>query len=148
MFKTPGFPDNTSQNCQALPPGISLIQIYSDFLSYLLKHTQAFVERRILLGRHMWEKYNSTMQITIAHPNGWGTPEQDFLRKAIVNTGFVSEDSASNQVHFVTEAEASVHYCLHHSNLNRKLQVRVEGYIESPTYSHLSNTGWDKNRCM
>jgi len=75
------------------------------------------------LGKQIWEKYKPTMEVVIAHPNGWDTPEQDFLRKAAVNAGLVDSDKATMQVRFVTEAEASVHYCIHHSNLSKRLQV-------------------------
>ncbi|CAE6471528.1 unnamed protein product [Rhizoctonia solani] len=106
-----------------LPPEISLAQIYSDFLGYLLKHTKAFIEKRMALGKQIWERYGPTMEVVIAHPNGWDTPEQDFLRKAAINSGFVDSDKAATQVRFVTEAEASVHYCIHHSNLSKRLQT-------------------------
>ncbi|KAG8749702.1 hypothetical protein FRC11_011083 [Ceratobasidium sp. 423] len=105
-----------------LPLDISLAQVYSDFLGYLLKHTKAYVEKRILLGKQIWEKCESTMEVVLAHPNGWGADEQDFLRQAAIDSGFVHPDKASSQVRFVTEAEASIHYCLHHSNLSKRLQ--------------------------
>ncbi|CEL60588.1 hypothetical protein RSOLAG1IB_03826 [Rhizoctonia solani AG-1 IB] len=105
-----------------LPPRIPLSQIYSDFLGYLLKHTKAFVEKRMALGKQKWDKYKPTMEVVIAHPNGWGSLEQDFLRQAAIDSGFVDSDKALTQVQFVTEAEASVHYCIHHSNLDSKLQ--------------------------
>ncbi|CAE6458307.1 unnamed protein product [Rhizoctonia solani] len=105
-----------------LPPGVSLSKIYSDFLRYLLKHTKAFVEKRIPLGKQIWEKYRPTMEVVIAHPNGWSTSEQAFLRAATIDSGFVDLNKASKQVQFVTEAEASIHYCVHHSSLSNKLQ--------------------------
>ncbi|CAE6507898.1 unnamed protein product [Rhizoctonia solani] len=105
-----------------LPLGVFLDQVYSDFLGYLLKHTKAYVEKRILLGKKIWEKYKPTMEVVLAHPNGWGAEEQAFLRQAAINSGFVDSDKALSQVQFVTEAEASVHYCLHHSNLRQRLQ--------------------------
>ncbi|CAE6419856.1 unnamed protein product [Rhizoctonia solani] len=105
-----------------LPPGITLRQIYSDFLGYLLKHTRAYFEDRILDGRQLWERYSSTMEIVIAHPNGWGIREQAFLRSAAVSAGFSTADQAPAKVRFVTEAEASVHFCIHHTNLGNVLQ--------------------------
>ncbi|KAJ1304904.1 hypothetical protein OPQ81_006038 [Rhizoctonia solani] len=72
-----------------LPPGITLNQIYSDFLGYLLKHTKAFVEKRMARGKEIWEKYKPRMEVVLAHPNGWDTPEQHFLRKAAIDCGFV-----------------------------------------------------------
>ncbi|CAE7069063.1 unnamed protein product [Rhizoctonia solani] len=130
---------------EQLPPGISLNQIYSDFLGYLLKHTKAFVEKRIALGKQIWEKYKSTMEVVIAHPNGWDTPEQDFLRKAAIDSGFVG---SGTQVQFVTEAEASVHYCIHHSNLGSKLKVGTKlvvcdaggSTVDTTLYSVVSTT--------
>lgn len=106
-----------------LPPGVPLRQIYSDFLGYLLKHTQLYFEDRILDGKQIWEKYKPTMEVIIAHPNGWGIREQTFLRAAAVEAGFADPDKASSRIRFVTEAEASVHYCIHHTNLGNQLKV-------------------------
>ncbi|KAH7336868.1 hypothetical protein B0J17DRAFT_665188 [Rhizoctonia solani] len=105
-----------------LPPGISLRQIYSDFLGYLLKHTRTFFEDRILDGKSIWEKYSPKMEVIIAHPNGWGIREQAFLRAAAVTAGFSTSDQAASKIRFVTEAEASVHYCIHHTNLGNVLR--------------------------
>ncbi|KAG8717654.1 hypothetical protein FRC11_003719, partial [Ceratobasidium sp. 423] len=105
-----------------LPPGVSLRQIYSDFLGYLLKHTRAFFEERIIDGRQIWGRYSPTMEVVIAHPNGWGIREQAFLRAAAVAAGFSTTDQASSKVRFVTEAEASVHFCIHHTNLGSVLK--------------------------
>ncbi|KAJ1304905.1 hypothetical protein OPQ81_006039 [Rhizoctonia solani] len=131
-----------------LPPGITLAQIYSDFLGYLLKHTKAFIEKRIPLGKQIWEKYKPTMEVVIAHPNGWDTPEQNFLRKAAIDCGFADADKASRQVQFVTEAEASVHYCVHHSSLNNKLKPGTKlvvcdaggSTVDTTLYSVISTT--------
>lgn len=107
----------------ALPPGVSLRQVYSDFLGYLLKHTQSFFEDRIIDGKQIWESYHPTMEVVIAHPNGWGIREQTFLRAAAVETGFVNKVTAPTKIRFVTEAEASVHFCIYHTNLGNRLQV-------------------------
>ncbi|KAJ1303449.1 hypothetical protein OPQ81_011638 [Rhizoctonia solani] len=105
-----------------LPPGVSFGQIYSDFLGYLLQHTRSYFEDRILDGKQIWERYSPTMEVVIAHPNGWGIREQTFLRSAAVAAGFTTTDKASSKVRFVTEAEASVHFCIYHTNLGDVLQ--------------------------
>lgn len=107
----------------ALPSGVSLRQIYTDFLSYLIRHTKAYFEDRILDGKHLWNTYSPTMEVVIAHPNGWGIREQSFLRTAAVNAGIADADTARSRVRFVTEAEASVHFCIYHTNLGNRLQV-------------------------
>ncbi|CAE6420069.1 unnamed protein product [Rhizoctonia solani] len=105
-----------------LPPGVTLRQIYSDFLGYLLKHTQTYFEDRVVDGRRIWQRYSSTMEIVIAHPNGWALREQSFLRGAATDAGLVDPSQASSNIRFVTEAEASVHFCIHHSNIGNRLQ--------------------------
>ncbi|CAE6485276.1 unnamed protein product [Rhizoctonia solani] len=106
----------------ALPPGVGLRQIYSDFLGYLLKHTKSYFWDRILDGKRIWERYSPTMEVVIAHPNGWGIREQTFLRTAAVTAGFSTTDKVQSKVRFVTEAEASVHFCIHRTNLGNVLR--------------------------
>ncbi|KAB5589322.1 hypothetical protein CTheo_7229 [Ceratobasidium theobromae] len=106
----------------ALPFGVSLRQIYSDYVGYLLKHTQAYFEDRIIDGRKTWDCYKPTLEVVMAHPPGWGIRERFFLRTAVVDTGFVNHYNASRRVKFVTEAEASAHFCIWHSNLGSQLQ--------------------------
>ncbi|KAG8762537.1 hypothetical protein FRC11_009011, partial [Ceratobasidium sp. 423] len=107
-----------------LPPRVTLRQIYSDYLGYLLKHTQTYFEDRIIGGKLAWQQYKPTMEVILTHPNGWGLREQSFLRMAAVDAGLVSLSKASTNVRFVTEAEASVHFCIYHTNLENGLQVR------------------------
>jgi hypothetical protein len=98
-------------------------QVYSDFLGYLLRQTQAYFEERIIDGKQIWERYNPNMEVVLAHPNGWGIREQAFLRSAAVDAGFTNVDNASTKIRFVTEAEASVHFCIYHTNLGSRLKV-------------------------
>ncbi|KDN48293.1 hypothetical protein RSAG8_02885, partial [Rhizoctonia solani AG-8 WAC10335] len=105
-----------------LPPGVTLRQIYSDFLGYLLSHTRSYFEDRVLDGKSIWERYSPAMEVVIAHPNGWGLREQAFLRLAAVAAGFSTSDAALSKVRFVSEAEASVHFCIHNTNMGNILQ--------------------------
>ncbi|CAE6537666.1 unnamed protein product [Rhizoctonia solani] len=108
-----------------LPPGVTLHQIYSDFLRYLRKHTRAFFRDYILDGRRVWGRYSPTMEVVITHPNGWGNREQAFLRSAAVAAGFSTAEQAPSKVRFVSEAEASVHFCIHHTNLGHDLHSGI-----------------------
>ncbi|KAF8594084.1 hypothetical protein BDV93DRAFT_565803 [Ceratobasidium sp. AG-I] len=104
-----------------LPTGVTLPQIYADFLGYLLHHTQLYFEDHILDGKRIWKTYVPSLDVIIAHPNGWGIREQTFLRLAVVKAGFTSAADANTKVHFVSEAEASVHFCMFHTNLGDQL---------------------------
>ncbi|KAH7336828.1 hypothetical protein B0J17DRAFT_707236 [Rhizoctonia solani] len=129
-----------------LPPGISLLRVYSDFLGYLLRHTQQFFEDRTIDGKLIWQKHRSTMQFIIAHPNGWGIREQAFLRTAATTAGLVTNTTAATCVRFVTEAEASVHFCIYHTNLGSRLQPGMKfavcdaggSTVDTTAYSVLS----------
>lgn len=105
-----------------LPEGVSLRKIYADFLGYILQNTRSYFELHIVDGALIWENYHSKMEVVIAHPNGWGLREQAFLRTAAVEAGFASEANSRSRIKFVTEAEASVHFCLYHTNLDSRLQ--------------------------
>ncbi|KAF8606720.1 hypothetical protein BDV93DRAFT_542387 [Ceratobasidium sp. AG-I] len=125
-FKLHLHPDDmkvkNSLKLNVLPPGISLQQVYSDFLRYLLQQTKLFFEGCIPDGKKVWKAYAPTMEIIIAHPNGWGIREQTFLRAVAVRAGLSDAQTAHARVRFVTEAEASVHFCIYNTNLGESLQ--------------------------
>ncbi|CAE6471327.1 hypothetical protein ACGC1H_005400 [Rhizoctonia solani] len=104
-----------------LPYGVNLSTIYADFLRYVLEHTRKCFETTIINGSEVWQAHSQNMDIVIAHPNGWGVREQAFLRTSSVVAGFTFAENALDYVHFVTEAEASVHFCIHYTNLKSSL---------------------------
>ncbi|CCO35409.1 hypothetical protein BN14_09527 [Rhizoctonia solani AG-1 IB] len=90
-----------------LPNGVTLPQIYADFMKYLIKHTEPYFKNRIVDGSMIWEAYKDKTIFVIGHPNGWSLREQEFLRKAAIKGGLVDTADAKRRVRFVTEAEAS-----------------------------------------
>lgn len=106
-----------------LPQGVTVESIYSDFLHYLLKHTKAFFESRTPNGIKIWLQLIDQAEFVIAHPNAWGLREQSALRRAAIRAGYVSEKRADYHVRFVSEAEASVHFCIVHGNLAANFKV-------------------------
>ncbi|KAG8681522.1 hypothetical protein FRC09_017424, partial [Ceratobasidium sp. 395] len=107
---------------QPLPDGIPLERIYADFMTYLVKHTQAYFESRVLDGPKIWKELRGDMTVVLAHPNGWTIKEQNFLRKAAIAAKYTTEVKADAQIHFVSEAEASMHFCMFHSDIHRRLE--------------------------
>lgn len=63
------------------------------------------------------------MVVVIGLPKGHGIQEKKFFRSAVVAAGFVTSDKASRHIRFVTEAEASMHFSLQHTNLRNSLHV-------------------------
>jgi hypothetical protein len=96
--------------------------IYSDFLQYLLNNTKTFFVTRTPNGATVWQQLIDDAEFVIAHPNAWGVREQHVLRRA-VRADYVSVAQADSRVRFVSEGEASVHFCIVHGNLGAKLKV-------------------------
>ncbi|KAF8593579.1 hypothetical protein BDV93DRAFT_225618 [Ceratobasidium sp. AG-I] len=128
-FKLHLHPDAMKQKhnlkVQALPRNVDLLTVYTDFMVYLMKHTQQFFESRIPAGRKVWAETFESMSIAIAHPNGWTAKEQNFLRKAAVAAKYTTHANARSQIRFVSEAEASVHVCMFRSDLYNRLKPNV-----------------------
>ncbi|CUA74401.1 hypothetical protein RSOLAG22IIIB_11196 [Rhizoctonia solani] len=126
-FKAHLYPEGTfpqqTPGISALPFGVSLRKVYSDFLGYLLKHTQSYFEDRIIDGAQIWESYKSALELVMSHPNGWGAREQAFLREVAVSAGYTTSDMAPSSIRFITDLEASVQSCLFHATLTKKLKV-------------------------
>jgi hypothetical protein len=114
-------------NVPTLPTsgGLTLERIYADFFGYLFRHTRTFFQDRELDGENLWGKLQGSIQFVIAHPNGWGAYEQDFLRRAAVAGGLVPQSEARARVAVVSEAEASVHYVMLHADTESRLRPDV-----------------------
>lgn len=95
-------------------------------MNYLFTQTRESFILRILDGQRTWTALQNNIEFVIAHPNGWDIREQGILRNAAVDARLVpSLYVAQEKIHFVSEAEASVHFVLTHGDLENRLLVRV-----------------------
>lgn len=108
---------------EELPQGVTVESIYSDFLRYVFKHTKAFFESRTPNGVKIWHQLVDNAEIVIAHPNAWGLKEQSVLRRAAIRADLVSVTQAYARIRFVSEGEASVHFCIVHGHLDARFEV-------------------------
>ncbi|KAJ3733982.1 hypothetical protein DFJ43DRAFT_1131008 [Lentinula guzmanii] len=110
------------QQILALPPDKSVIQVYADFLRYLFSCCRTFIEERMLSGGvGFWESVQDRIVFVLSHPNGWEGPQQNSMRRAAVLAGLITENPEDrDRLHFVTEGEASLHFCI-----NNRLTVKV-----------------------
>ncbi|KAH7323441.1 hypothetical protein B0J17DRAFT_742988 [Rhizoctonia solani] len=104
--------------------GVTIEQVYSDFMKYLLEHTEKYFKDRIIDGEKLWSRHRNKMEFVIAHPNAWRTSQQTFLRKVAVQAGLVSSTQAKSNIRFVSEAEASIHFCLADPKLNLRSHLK------------------------
>ena len=94
---------------QDLPPNVTITQVYSDYMRYIINHTRQHLHD--YLGRDVWTENSDQVEIILAHPNHWGSREQDVLEQAAVNAGAISKKGSAKRLHFVEEAEASASFC-------------------------------------
>ena len=95
----------------ALPPNKTVTDIFSDILRYLYDSTSQYIRGR--QGDDMWESFGSNIDFVLGHPNGWEARQQSIMRRAAITAGLVANtDEGSERISFVTEGEASLHYCL------------------------------------
>ncbi len=106
----------------ALPPNKTVIDIFSDLLRYLYQSTKEHIRQR--LGSNMWESFHNNIDFVLGHPNGWEGKQQSEMRHAAISAGLVaSESEAMKRISFVTEGEASLHFCLN------KIPDALEKYV-------------------
>ncbi|EJD54462.1 hypothetical protein AURDEDRAFT_110099 [Auricularia subglabra TFB-10046 SS5] len=112
----------TNLEIPPLPEGVPLKQVYAHFLAYLYSHSTAFFRENSHDGASIWERLQDSVEIVLAIPNGWDVVQQGFLRDAIVLAGILPQRHEPRRLQFVSEAEASVHFALQHSDGARWLK--------------------------
>ena len=94
----------------ALPPNVNITKVYTDYMTYVVENTQKHLQNYLL--RDVWADLHDKTEVILAHPNYWGSREQDILGQAAVNAKLISERRRSKKLHFVEEAEASASYLM------------------------------------
>ena len=107
-----------------LPRGKTVVQVFGDFLAYLLDCTKKYIADTHHNGEDLWASVQGQIDFVLSHPNGWEGAQQSKMRQAAVHAGLVPDTPAGHaRVHFVTEGEASVLYCLDNGLASDAIQV-------------------------
>ena len=94
-----------------LPPNKTVIDIFGDLLRYLYQSTKQYIRER--QGNDIWGSVGANIEFVLSHPNGWEGKQQSEMRRAAIVAGLVAnETEALKRIGFVTEGEASLHFCL------------------------------------
>lgn len=126
--------DETMQSC-ALPRNKTVIDVFADFMAYLHDCAQSFITQAHPTGESFWLTINRGIEYILTHPNGWGGAQQSQMRKAAVKAGLIPDDESGHaRIHFVTEGEASLHYCIKNG---LGAHVRQVGYPFDPQPGYL-----------
>lgn len=116
----PGIPSAT------LPTSKTIVDVYADFYNYLYQCTRTYIRETQVgnMSELLWDSLEGEIDFVLSHPNGWGGAQQDAMRRAAVKAGLVTEVEAHSRVTFVTEGEASMHFCLSHEHYVDAFKVR------------------------
>ena len=136
-----------------LPLNKTVVEVFADFLAYLLECASSFIQETHANGSHLWISIKDEIQFVLSHPNGWEGPQQAEMRKASVLAKLIPDTTAGYaRLSFVTEGEASLHYAVY-NGLPKGVMDDGEGVvivdagggtIDISSYS--KNVGGAKNR--
>ncbi|KAG8902812.1 hypothetical protein FRB99_004079 [Tulasnella sp. 403] len=88
-----------------------VIDVFADFLRYMNRCVHDYICRTHVDGKTLWETNSHRTKYILSHPNGWEGAQQSQMRRAAAMAGLVP-DSNSERIEFVSEGEASFHWCM------------------------------------
>lgn len=109
----------------ALPREKRPVDILVDFLKYLFACTRGFIVEGMFNGEQYWASLKGNIDFVLTHPNGWEGYQQNLMHQAAVIAGLVREGDADGRIQFVTEGEASLHFCIMNGALSSMHSVSI-----------------------
>ncbi|KAF8191384.1 hypothetical protein BJ912DRAFT_1098484 [Pholiota molesta] len=104
-----------------LPKGKTAIDVFVDFLRYLIKCAKIYIEETYVNGDTMWRSLQPNAEFVLTHPNGWEGAQQSMMRKAAVMAGLVPDtEHGRSRLTFVTEAKPA---CTFASRKDRPMRL-------------------------
>ncbi|KAL1941016.1 hypothetical protein VTO73DRAFT_7652 [Trametes versicolor] len=96
-----------------LPKGKGVLDVFADFTRYLFRCTQRYIKETHANGASIWSSVEDRVEFVLSHPNGWEGLQQGKMRQAAIMAGLVPDTPDGHaRVQFVTEGEASLHFCI------------------------------------
>ena len=97
----------------SLPRGKDIISVYSDFYRYLFSCARTYIQESTAGGVLVWNSVKDNIDFVLSHPNGWEGAPQSAMRKAAIMAELIPDTPAGHdRITFVSEGEASFHYCI------------------------------------
>ena len=104
---------HVTDNISPLPLNKTVVDVFADFLAYLLECASSFIQDTHANGARLWESVKDDLRFVLPHPNGWEGAQQAEMRKATVLAKLIPDTTAGHaRLSFVTEGEASLHFAV------------------------------------
>ena len=114
-FKLRLRPEGTQARGERLPEILidkSVVQIFADYLAYIYRCAKAYISDTNAVGRQIIDS-GMGIEFVLSHPNGWSGHQQSKMRRAAILANMVEDTAAGKaKIHFVSEGEASLHFCI------------------------------------
>ena len=105
-------------------------QVFGDFLRYLYDCTKQYIQETHAGGGPLWDSLKDHTEFVLTHPNGWEGAQQAMMRKAAILATLVPDNPAGHaRIHFVTEGEASLHYCIGTNYASEVIKVGSHSFL-------------------
>lgn len=115
---------NISSQIPPLPPNKTIVQVFADFLSYMIQCACSFIQDTHANGPDLWDYVKDDIHYVLSHPNGWEGTEQSQMRRAAVLAELIPDTlTGHSRVSFVTEGEASLHFVIQNGVLTNAMKV-------------------------
>ena len=108
------------------------MNVFADFLRYLHKCAREYIEDTHANGIDLWRSLEARTEFVLSHPNGWEGGQQGLMRKAAIMGGLVPNTIVGRaRLTFVTEGEASLHFCIQSGLITNTKEVFLSGMLSS-----------------
>lgn len=116
-------------NIPPLPLDKTIVQVFADFLKYLLECASNYIQESEVNGVNLWASVKKDIDFVLSHPNGWDGMEQEKLRSAAVLGGLVPDTPDGHaRISFVSEGEASLHFIIQRGELSANFKVFIHHF--------------------
>ncbi|KAI1793722.1 hypothetical protein LXA43DRAFT_202911 [Ganoderma leucocontextum] len=113
----------SQKDLRPLPPNKTAADVLADFLGYLFACARRYICETHSNGESLWNSVQDQIAFVLSHPNGWEGLQQSKIRQAAVTAGLVPDTSAGySRIHFVTEGEASLNFCINNGLATNTIQ--------------------------
>ena len=74
-----------------LPSNKTVVEVFADFLAYLLECASSFIQETHANGVDLWVSVRDQIDFVLSHPNGWEGAQQAQMRQAAVLANFIPD---------------------------------------------------------
>ena len=134
-----------SNKIPSLPIGKSAIDIFADFLRYLHRCARTYIEETHANGVDLWQTLEDRTEFVLTHPNGWEGAQQSMMRTAAVKAGLIPDnEDGHSRLSFVTEGEASLHFCVQSGLTNDAIKVDFINFVSRKNIVDTLTAEWQR----